>query len=215
MRLALTVVLAAFITGPVQAGSNASLHTQGHVRAMQPEGDKLLARGLATSATFRRLVDRLEHSDVIVYVDVRPDMPQYLGGSLQFLARSATDRFLRVRINRASSHLWQTALLGHELQHAVEVAESPDVESAIGLRALYRRIGVRTGPDAFDSVAAQQAGFSVRTEIAGGHGDLRLARADNADIHGHDGESLGDDDGTVTTPVAVAQDAWRKPAPLH
>ena len=206
MRLASTVVLAALITGPVQARSNVPLNAQAHVRAMQPDGEKLLALGLATSTTFRGLVDRLEHSDVIVYVDVQSDMPQSLGGSLQFLARSATDRFVRIRINRNSSHLWQTALLGHELQHAVEVANSPDVESTSGLRALYRRIGVRTGVDAFDSMAAQQAGYAVRAELAGARGELRLARNDRPDTHEHVGESLGDDDIVVPVPAA---------APLH
>ena len=206
MRLASTVVLAALITGPVQARSNVPLNAQAHVRAMQPDGEKLLALGLATSTTFRGLIDRLEHSDVIVYVDVRSDMPQSLGGSLQFLARSVTDRFVRIRINRNSSRLWQTALLGHELQHAVEVANAPDVESTSGLRALYRRIGVRTGVDAFDSMAAQQAGYAVRAELAGARAELRLARNDRPGTHEHVGESLGDDD--IAVPVQVA-------APLH
>ena len=29
----------------------------------------------------------------------------------------------------------------------------------------YRQIGVRTGADAYDSIAARQAGFTIRDEI--------------------------------------------------
>lgn len=213
MRLALTVVLAALITGPVQAGSDVPQRASAHVRTIQPEGEQLLTRGLASSPTFRRLVDRLEHSDVIVYIDLRSDMPQLLGGSLQFLARSATNRFVRIRINRANSRLWQTALLGHELQHAVEVADSSDVESTEGLRALYRRIGVRMGQDAFDSLAAQHAGFAVRAELSGARGDLRFARADKPEGGEHMSESLGDDVSAPAVPVST-QDTYRDSAPL-
>ena len=114
---------------------------------MQKEGAVLLCRGHGPLPSFRRLVNRLEQSDVIVYIDLRPDMRPDVGGSLRFLAESATDRFLRIQLNRSVAKLWRVALLGHELQHAVEVAEAPGIHSAEDLRMLYRQIGVRTGAD--------------------------------------------------------------------
>ena len=43
------------------------------------------------------------------------------------------------------------ALLGHELQHAAEVADAPDVQTVGQFAALYRRIGVPSGAGRYDS----------------------------------------------------------------
>jgi hypothetical protein len=206
MRAALAVVIGALVIAPVHAAApKAPINPYAHVRAMQKDAEALIAQGMAQSATFRRLVNQLERSDVIVYVDLRPDMRESIGGSLRFLARSATHRFLRVQVNRAEAPLWRVALLGHELQHAVEVAEAGDVSSAEDLRALYHRIGVRTGLDAYDSMAAREAGYTVRDELVAGHGGLpalaRLATPHPAS----DGENLGED-GSRGTAVHPARD---------
>jgi hypothetical protein len=143
---------------------------------MQSDGDRLLALGLKKSPTFRQLVNRLEQSDVIVYIDVRPDMPGHLGGALRFLAKSARARFLRVNLNRVYPVTTLVALLGHELQHAVEVADAPDVMSAEDLRVLYRRVGVCTGPDSYDSLAARRTGIRVLEELRRRDNGLRLVK---------------------------------------
>jgi hypothetical protein len=115
---------------------------------------------------------------VIVYIDIRPDMADSLGGSMRFLARSATNRFVRVNVNRHFQTPMQVALLGHELQHAVEVASAMDVNSASDLHRLYARLGVAIGQNAFDSVAARQAGYRVRDELSKSRSeDRRMARA--------------------------------------
>ena len=54
------------------------------------------------------------------------------------------------------------ALLGHELQHAVEVASAPDVMTPAQLATLYRRIGVPMGPGRYDSDAARTTGYRCR-----------------------------------------------------
>jgi hypothetical protein len=194
MRAALAVVASALVIAPLSAAEpKAPVNPYAHVRAMQKDAEKLIAQGMAQSPTFRRLVNRIERSDVIVYVDLRPDMRDSIGGSLRFLAKSATHRFLRVQVNRADAPVWQVALLGHELQHAVEVVEAEEVASGDDLRSLYRRIGVRTGIDAYDSMAAREAGYTVRDEIVASRGGnlatLRLAALQPAS----GGETLGDD----------------------
>jgi hypothetical protein len=164
MRLAIAAFIAGLATVTAAASGQPAWNPYAHVRAMQKEGAGLIEVGMANSATFRRLVNRIESSDVIVYIDVRP-MPDHLGGNLRFVARSATDRFLRIQLNRALSEGTLVAFLGHELQHAVEVADAPDLSSAEDLRDLYRRVGVRTGTDSYDSLAARQAGYVVRDEL--------------------------------------------------
>ncbi len=146
------------------------------LRPESAEAARLIDQGLQRSPTFRRLVSRLQDSNVIVYVRLRPDMSESLGGSLRFLTSSASDRFLLVSLNRRNSPAMLVAFLGHELQHAAEVADSPDVVNQDELRQLYRRIGVRVRQDAFDSRAAQLAGQAVRLELRDQPDDVRMAR---------------------------------------
>jgi hypothetical protein len=207
MRAALAVVATALVIAPIHAAVPKAVNPYAHVRAMQKDAQDLIAQGMAQSPTFRRLVNQIERSDVIVYVDLRPDMRESIGGSLRFLARSATHRFLRVQVNRADAPLWRVALLGHELQHAVEVAEAADIVCSDDMRTLYRRIGVRTGPDAYDSTAARQAGYTVRDElVASRGGNLRLARLAAArPVSG--GEALGDDGAREATARPARDDS--------
>jgi hypothetical protein len=190
MRLALSILAGLLAIAQLDAAGPGSDAFR-RIRPMQKDGARLLAIGIERSPTFRRLVDRLERSNVIVYVDLRPDMPPYRGGSLRFLARSATDRFLKIQLNRAFTGKTLVALLGHELQHAVEVADAGSVDSVADLRDLYRRLGETTGMDQFDTLAARQVGYVVRRELSGSKTpDLRLARTDEAPLP--DMEDFGD-----------------------
>ena len=99
---------------------------------------------------------------MIVYVEARHDLRDGVGGRCGFVTRSATDRFVRIQLNADYNNHTLVALLGHELQHVVEVADHAEVQSPDDLREFYRRTGVRTGPDSFDSDEARQAGYLVR-----------------------------------------------------
>ena len=63
-------------------------------------------------------------------------------------------------------------LLGHELQHAVEIADAPEAIDEQTLIGLYQRIGIggaiRNGIRSFDTAAALVAGQRVSREIPGG-----------------------------------------------
>lgn len=176
MRSALALVIAVGLAAHIQAEGLLTANPRARVRPMQKRVESLLATGMDRSATFRQLVRRLERSDVIVYVEARHDMRNGVGASMRFVTRSATDRFVRIQLNADYHNHTLVALLGHELQHAVEVAEHAEVQSPDNLREFYRRTGVRTGPDSFDSEEARQAGYLVRDEIVRKPSDLRLAR---------------------------------------
>src|SRR5205823_5519524 len=114
MRAVLLAAVMAFVVAPLQTAAPAApINIYAHVRPLQKDAEAVISDGMARSATFRRLVNTIEQSDVIVYVDLRPDMRQAIGGSLRFLAKSATHRFLRVQLNRADTPMWRVALLGH------------------------------------------------------------------------------------------------------
>ena len=69
----------------------------------------------------------------------------------------------------------QLATFGHELQHAVEIADARDVIDARTLAWHYQRIGFRASsrPDTFETEAARDAGLQIRREIVTGAGIAR------------------------------------------
>lgn len=181
MRRLVSLALACALTTTAARGATeTTADPMARLRPMQSLADRVIADGTNRSRTFRRLVSRLEQSDVIVYVTVRLDMRPSLGGSLRFVGRSATDRFVLISLNGQNSRPMLVALLGHELQHAVEVADAPDVASQAALTGLYRRIGLHMATDAWDSRAAQETGQLVRAEFLGRTDDVRLARHESA-----------------------------------
>jgi hypothetical protein len=141
-----------------------------HIRTTDQRLIRLLREGVRGSETFRRLVDRLRQSDVIVYLDCGGT--GWAGGRLTFVTAAANWRYVHVRVARLPSAAVQIALIGHELQHAVEVADAPGVVDAPSLAREYQRIGfLRPRPNpgvSFDSRAAVDAGYRVLREISGG-----------------------------------------------
>ena len=137
------------------------------IRTAHPIIAAALAEGEERSTTFARLTARVRRSDLIVHVIAAED-PGPLDGQLQFVAKAGNWRYVRihVRVRPRSSAL--IALLAHELMHAVEIADAPEVQDNATLRALYARIGycASTGRvDAFDSAAAVDAGRQVLSEL--------------------------------------------------
>jgi hypothetical protein len=136
-----------------------------HVRTQDRSIRLLLKRGFTHSPTFARLMARLEQSDVIVYVEEVPRLPGALEGRMMMLTASHGRRYLRIQLAMRGASEDSIAVLGHELQHAVEVAEEVGVIDQTTLAVLYRRIGTRGGPEVYDTVAAQDVGRIVRKEL--------------------------------------------------
>jgi len=199
MRLPLALVVVVGVATPMRADVPQLHDPWARVRPTNKRVETLLSAGMAGSATFRDLVRRVEASDVIVYVEVRRGLRAGTGASTSFVAASATHRYLRVRLGADHPRDVQVALLGHELQHVIEVAAAPGVRSPEALRDFYRRSGLRTGPDSYDSVAARQAGHQVRAELRQRPSDdLRLARrAGPEDDAVLDGGSIDDPGGAM------------------
>jgi hypothetical protein len=151
------------------------------VRPTSALGRRVVDTGVAGSATFRGLVQTLEDSDVIVYVDLKPSMDSAISGKLEFMGLGGTNRYLRITVSSLHHLNTIVSLLGHELQHAVEVAAAPDVTTPTRFATLYRRIGVPTGPDRYDSIAARTAGHNVQAELRGRGSESRLARHTDRD----------------------------------
>jgi hypothetical protein len=127
----------------------------------------ILEEGLCSSATLRSLVATLETSDLIVYVNVRRLSSRGLAGGLQFVAATATSRVLRIVIGLTVDRTARIALLGHELQHAVEVAGAPNIRSSTALADYYRSHGVPGATQhAYETEAARLTAERIRREAA-------------------------------------------------
>ena len=138
------------------------------VRATDPRLHSLMAEGLTRSKTFASLVSSINRTDVIVYIEAVMVLPKNTIGRLAMLPRAADFRYLRIQIRNDLSRPESIALIGHELQHALEIADAQEVRDSGGLIRLYERIGHESSGDhAYDTEAAQDMGRIVRRELRG------------------------------------------------
>lgn len=126
--------------------------------------------GMARSATFRRIVLTLELSDVIVYVTPGVcELGRIDGCLLRFVNTAGDDRYLRIVISGVLAHDRAISVIGHELRHALEVAEATTVRDAHGLLTLFRNIRLRECRgvigECYETRAALDAEDSILTEL--------------------------------------------------
>ena len=139
-----------------------------HVRGVGEVMAKAIADGVDRSPTFARLLARLNRSDVVVYAESVRDLPSMLAARMLFLRGQGRFRYVRVQVRVDATANERIALLAHELRHALEVADSPDVQDEETLVTMYERIGgpLRTAHH-YDTVAARETGRQVRRELVG------------------------------------------------
>jgi hypothetical protein len=172
----LGVLILVMLTVASAANAGDLLEFEKHVRTTDPTLRELIRDARATSPTFRRLIARLERSDVIVYVSRHYDMSPALDGLLTFTANAGGVRYLSIRLawDRPARRL--VATLGHELQHAVEIADADDVVDEASLALAYERMGE---PGSLNVRASQT--FETREAIDTGQQVWREYGASSAD----------------------------------
>jgi hypothetical protein len=166
MRLLLTVaVFASLLSSSALADSRVG---GPRIRPQDSRFAQIIQEGMARSATFRSLVDRIESSNVIVYIGNNPILKPSLSGALTWMTRAGEFRYLRASVRAELTFDQMIASVAHELQHAVEVIEDESVVDEDSLVALYKRIGQPSraaGPLGWETVAAQRTGSQVRREL--------------------------------------------------
>jgi hypothetical protein len=136
------------------------------VRAADSIIQELLTDGLHRSPTFARLLTSLNRRDVIVYVERVMTLPRDTMGRLTIVPVLGRQRYLRIQIRGDLSRSDAIALIGHEMTHALEVADDPDVRDSRSLATLYQRIGHSSGGEhVYDTMAARDTGRKVRREL--------------------------------------------------
>lgn len=138
-------LLVAFACGaPVAGLAGPAQSPFQRVRATDGVVLQRLHDGYRRSATFRQVVLALERSNVIVYVVPGfCEVGRVAGCLLRFVRVAGSDRYLRIVVSRALSEDRLIAVVGHELQHAREVAAAASVTDSKTMLALFRQTGFR------------------------------------------------------------------------
>jgi hypothetical protein len=134
------------------------------VRVLSPQMAHGIREGISRSPTFRSLVDAIDASNGIVYVErgvCRSNSRSCLLGSIIV---APPHRILRVVIRETQLADDLVVSLGHELQHAVEVLSEPAVTTSAEMQWLFRRIGIRYGT-MFETVNAIRIGDVIGREL--------------------------------------------------
>ena len=173
-----SLLVAVLVVLAVTSSAGAQGSRRVHVRTWDAPSQRLVQYGLQQSALARQLAARLDRRDVYVYVAQDCELPARLMGRLSFMAASGGARYLAIRVSCTAAALVQVAALGHELRHAVEIADDPTVVDEASLVASYQRIGFPShggvnSMASYDTQAAIDAGAQVWREIRG-HSSVRF-----------------------------------------
>jgi hypothetical protein len=138
-----------------------------HIRSGHEALLDALATGVKASPMLRGITSSIESSDVVVYVVFEPSSRNGVAAHVSFISAAGGRRYLHVGIDPRYSGTQLIALLGHELQHAAEIAAEASVVDSRTLTDFYRRVGfggtVGTR-EHFESDRAIEAGFRVGRE---------------------------------------------------
>jgi hypothetical protein len=162
-------IQAVLIVAITAAAATTAMATPGNALSPRVRSSDAVIRSLITEAaghsrTFRRLLETIENSDGIVYVE-SGNCGHGVRACLTMSVTPAGDyRILRILIDMRQKPRDLMASIGHELRHATEVLEDRALVDNARLYLFYaQRSGTKDHP--FETSAAIQAGFAVRNEI--------------------------------------------------
>jgi len=134
------------------------------VRGADPIVAGMIAEAAQSSPTFRRLVAAIDQTDGLVYA-IRGRCPDGIRACLPHaLTIAGTNRLLTVVIDHRLLGIEAEAILGHELQHALEILSDPTVTTGAAIYRFYDAHATRAG-NRFETAAAEAAGVAVRAEL--------------------------------------------------
>jgi hypothetical protein len=161
--------MVAMMMAAVLTAQDPSAH---HVRTTDSKVFALLVDGMSRSATFRQLVETLDKSDVVVYIDAKTTR-QALGGYLAHnVVVAGAYRYVHVAIDVHGASGRLVPLLAHELQHAAEVAQDASVRDEQSMERLFERLAIKFGcggTTCSETQAAKDIEASVGAELKAAH----------------------------------------------
>ena len=168
-NLAVAAVAAAVLGTPgLSAAADASAvdipTSDRHVRSSNPALVALIQQAGERSATFRGLVDTIETSDSIVFVEAGT-----CGHGVRacFVSVTGTNsyRYMRVVVDTRKADWDLMGSIGHELRHTIEVIAVPSIRNNAAKHFFYQQNGTAGTATARETQAAVDAGNTVRAEV--------------------------------------------------
>ncbi len=151
------IVLALTLVEPVERPIRSH-----HTRIM-----KAMEEATHRSPTFRALVERLNRSDLIVYVESGRCPNREVMSCIAVASRTASNRYLRVTVDTDHTMSVIVGEIAHELEHASEIADAPAGIDSASLRALFSRIGTPSADrDVFETTNAVRVATQVTLELS-------------------------------------------------
>jgi hypothetical protein len=159
----LVAVLGGTFARPAAAADEA--FTMARVRSANPLLATLIRVGVERSSTLRRLIQTIDATDGLVYVEDGKCGHGVRACLVTTMRLAGPHRLLFVLVDARGSERDLIASLGHELRHAVEVLSIPGMKSYSDMYYFYTR-HESNGNGSFETQAAIDAGNAVRAEIA-------------------------------------------------
>jgi hypothetical protein len=134
------------------------------VRSTNTSIAALISQASEQSKSFHSIVDTVNASDGIVYVE-EGECGHGVPACLVTVLQAGANRILRVNVDTRKADLELMGLIGHELQHAIEVLSERNVNSGVAMYMFFSRVGRRGTMDTFETTAAIRAGTAVSDEV--------------------------------------------------
>ena len=165
-NLAMAAVAAAVLATPgLSAAADALPGPQTpHVRSSNLDLVALIEQAGQRSATFRNLLERINASDSIVFVEAG-DCGHGVRACFVSVAASGPFRYMRVVVDTRKADWDLMGSIGHELRHTIEVIAEPRIRDNTSKHFFYEQIGTRGTATARETQAAVDAGNTVRAEV--------------------------------------------------
>ena len=145
-----------------------------HLRIQAARLRQIVDQASLASPTLGSLIDRIEHSDVVAYVSCDMRLQSRTAGRLSFVGTAAGIRYVQIQVGYIGASIRQAALIGHELQHAVEVADASAMTDMATFDREYARIGFvnsqtrEDGSRSYETTGAIKAGEQILRELRQG-----------------------------------------------
>lgn len=178
------VAIAILCCSPTSIGAQTLGSAFDRLRAPDRALLEVLRGGAERSATMRALVRRLELQQGVVYVTQSVSLSDGRGACLLHRMWGTGDaRYLRILVRWGLPSDYLIALVAHELQHAVEVLEAPEIHDSRSMELFFKRIGVHN-LGRYETSAAVDVQARVWTELRSEIGQRPLDRVAQKSVEG-------------------------------
>jgi hypothetical protein len=164
------LIVSLMMIGVTSAGWSAraddrDAETVRHVRSSNALIVALIGLASQQSKTFRGLIETINASDGIVYVE-KGECGRGVRACLVSVTTGGGHRYLRVIVNTGEADWDLMGSIGHELRHIIEVLSNRTVTATASLHSFYLHSDSTGGfLKPFETDAAVETGAAVRAEV--------------------------------------------------